>query len=62
VNEFGITDVVEPILFLDDGINPRVESCKVAHLGFDLALVERGSTSEEIGTVTVVRVVQKSVL
>jgi hypothetical protein len=62
VNEFGVTDVIEPVLFLDDGINPRVESGEVGDLGLDLGLVERGSGSEEIGTVTVVGVVQNSVL
>jgi hypothetical protein len=62
VDEFGVTDVIEPVLFLNDGIDPRVESGEVAHLGFNLGLVERGSGSEEIGAVTVVGVVQNSVL
>jgi hypothetical protein len=62
VNEFGVTDVIEPVLFLNDGINPRVESGEVAHLGLDLGLVEASGGSEEIGTVAVVGVVQNSVL
>jgi hypothetical protein len=62
VNEFGVTDVVETVLFLNDGIDPRVESGEVGDLGLNLGLVEGGSGSEEVGTVAVVGVVQNSVL
>jgi hypothetical protein len=62
VNELGIADVVETILFFDNGIDPRVEAGEVAYLSFDLGLVEAGGRAEEIGSVPVVRVVQYSVL
>jgi len=62
VNELGVADVVETILSLDDGINPRVEAGEVADLSLDLSFVEVGGGAEEIATVTVVRVVEDSVL
>lgn len=62
MNELGIADIVETILFLDNGIDPRVEASEVAYLCFDLGLVEAGGRAEEIGSVPVVRVVEYSVL
>ena len=40
MNKLGIADVVETILFFDNGIDPRVEASEVAYLSFDLSLVE----------------------
>jgi len=62
VNELGVADVVETVLSLDNGIDPRVEAGEVADLRLDLSFVEVGGGSEEFTTVTVVRVVEDSVL
>jgi len=64
VDEFGLLDVVEAVLSLDDGINEGVESGHVTNVRSHSGVSGRSglSISEEFGTESVVRVAEESVL
>ena len=62
MNELSVTDVVETVLSLDNGINPGVEASQVGDLALNLRLVEGGSGSEEVSSESIVGVVEDSVL
>ena len=64
MNEFGLLDVVEAVLSLDDGINEGVESGHVANVRSHSGVSGRSglSISEEFGTESGVRVAEESVL
>lgn len=62
MDESSVLDVVETVAALDDGINEGVEAGHVADLSSNSGGGTSRGLSEEVGSETVLRVVEESVL